>query len=120
MPWRCSVLLFGERGGSPCEQGYEEQAQSYQIMEGAAEQAAQGENKASFDADLGAGIQGPRAGFKITSAMALLTDSAIETFLDEVRPVGKANGLLKEEHVEIIRTALLNRYDAAGDDPPPP
>jgi hypothetical protein len=83
--------------GSPCEQGYEEQAQSYQIMEGAAEQAAQGENKASFDADLGAGIQGPRAGFKIASAMALLTDSAIETFLDEVRPVGKANGLLKEE-----------------------
>jgi hypothetical protein len=117
MPWRCSVLLFGERGGSPFEQGYEEQAQSYQIMEGAAEQAAQGENKASFVADLGAGIQGPRAGFKIAIAMALLTDSAIETFLDEVRPVGKANGLLKEGHVEIIRTALVNRYDAAGDDP---
>jgi hypothetical protein len=46
-----------------------------------------------------------------------MTDSAIETFLDEVRPVGKANGLLKEEHVEIIRTALVNRYDAAGDEP---
>jgi hypothetical protein len=43
-----------------------------------------------------------------------MTDSAIETFLHEVRPVGKANGLLKEEHVEIIRTALVNRYDAAA------
>jgi hypothetical protein len=46
-----------------------------------------------------------------------MTDSAIETFLDEVRQVGNANGLLKEEHVEIIRTALVNGYDAAGDDP---
>jgi hypothetical protein len=70
--WRCSVLLFGERGGSPFEQDYEEQAQSYQIMEGAAAQAAQAENKASFGADLGAGIQGLSAGFKIASAMALL------------------------------------------------
>jgi hypothetical protein len=41
-------------------------------MEGAAEQAAQAENKASFGADLGAGIQGLSAGFKIASAMALL------------------------------------------------
>jgi hypothetical protein len=71
MPWRCSVLLFGERGGSPFEQGYEGQAQSYQIMEGAAEQAAQAENKVSFGADLGAGIQGLSAGFKIASAVAL-------------------------------------------------
>jgi hypothetical protein len=46
-----------------------------------------------------------------------MTDSAIETFLDEVRQVGNANGLLTEEHVEIIRTALVNGYDAAGDDP---
>jgi hypothetical protein len=40
------------------EQGCEEQPQSYQIMEGAAAQAAQAENKASFGADLGAAIHG--------------------------------------------------------------
>jgi hypothetical protein len=36
-------------------------------LEGAAEQAARAENKASFGADLGAGIQGLSAGFKIAS-----------------------------------------------------
>jgi hypothetical protein len=54
------------------EQGYEEQAQSYELMEGAAEQAAQAENKASFGADLGAGIQGVTAGLKFAQAFALL------------------------------------------------
>jgi hypothetical protein len=46
-----------------------------------------------------------------------MTDSAIESFLDEVREVGRANGRLHEEHVEIIRTALVNSFNAAGDDP---
>jgi hypothetical protein len=46
-----------------------------------------------------------------------MTDGVIETFLDEVREAGKVRGLITEEHVEIIRSALVNGYNAAGDDP---
>jgi hypothetical protein len=41
-------------------------------MEGAAEQAAQAENKASFGADLAAGVQGLTAGLKFAQALAPL------------------------------------------------
>jgi hypothetical protein len=44
-------------------------------------------------------------------------DNAIETFLDEAREAGKVRGLITEEHIEIIRSALVNGYNAAGDDP---
>jgi hypothetical protein len=39
------------------EQGYEEQAQSYDIMQSAAQQAAGAENKASFGADITGGLK---------------------------------------------------------------
>jgi hypothetical protein len=39
----------------------------------------------------------------------------IETFLGEVREAGKARGLITEEHVEIIRTALVNGHAVAGE-----
>lgn len=42
--------------------------------------------------------------------------SAIETFLDEVREAGRVRGLMTEDHVEIIRSALVSSRDAAGDD----
>jgi hypothetical protein len=61
-----------QQQGLVTEQGYEEQAQSYELMEGAAEQAAQAENKASFGADLAAGVQGVTAGLKFAQAFALL------------------------------------------------
>ena len=46
-----------------------------------------------------------------------MSDSAIDAFLDEVREAGKVRGLLREEHVEIIRCALINSLNAAGEDP---
>jgi hypothetical protein len=39
----------------------------------------------------------------------------IESFIDEVREAGKVRGLLTEEHIEIIRTALVNGHAAAGE-----
>lgn len=40
--------------------------------------------------------------------------AVISTFLDEVREAGKVRGLMTEDHVEIIRSALVNSRDAAG------
>lgn len=40
----------------------------------------------------------------------------IDSFLDEVRRAGRKRGLLTEDHVEIIRSGLVNSRNAAGDD----
>ncbi len=39
----------------------------------------------------------------------------IETFCDEVRETGKVRGLITEDHVKVIRTALVNSRNAAGE-----
>jgi hypothetical protein len=46
-----------------------------------------------------------------------MIDCVIEMFLEEVRETGKVRGLITEEHVDIIRSALVNSFNAAGDDP---
>ncbi len=61
-----------QQQGLITEQGYEEQAQSYEMMQSAAMQAAGAEKQASFGADLGAGIEGLTAGLKIAQGLALL------------------------------------------------
>jgi hypothetical protein len=61
-----------QQQGLITEQGYLEQAKSYDIMEGAAEQAASAEKTASFGADLAAGVQGLTAGLKFAQAFALV------------------------------------------------
>jgi hypothetical protein len=45
-----------------------------------------------------------------------MTTDPIESFLDEIREAAKVRGLLTEDHVQIVRTALVNSRDAAGDD----
>jgi hypothetical protein len=44
-----------------------------------------------------------------------MTNSAIENFLDEVRLAGRRRGLMTEEHIEAIRRALVNSFNAAGE-----
>jgi|HubBroStandDraft_6_1064221.scaffolds.fasta_scaffold1447181_2 hypothetical protein len=44
-----------------------------------------------------------------------MSAAAIETFIDEVRLAGHRRGLMTEEHIEAIRRALVNSFNAAGE-----
>jgi hypothetical protein len=43
--------------------------------------------------------------------------AVIEVFLDEVREAGKVRGLITEEHIAIVRSALVKANDAAAEYP---
>ena len=43
-------------------------------------------------------------------------DRPHRNFLDQIREAAKVRGLLNQDHVQIVRTALVNSRNAAGDD----
>jgi hypothetical protein len=55
-------------------------------------------------------------GFSDWTKQGAMTTDPIESFLDQIREAAKVRGLLTEDHVQIVRTALVNSRNAAGDD----
>ena len=45
-----------------------------------------------------------------------MTTDPIESFLDEIREAAKVRGLLTEDHVQKVRTVLVNSRNAAAAD----